>query len=355
MVSVGIGGLSLRCHFGRSIHVCHSEANPMGQPSYRGRSGFTLIELLVVIAIIAVLIGLLLPAVQKVREAAARAQCANNLKQIGLAFHNCQSSYERLPPAVGFFPGIQSPGAYGTTFFHLMPYLEQDNLYKSTLDPMGNLMSLVPGGPGPVGYPLANPAFQQPVKSFICPSDPSAQGGGQVNALGVNWGAGCYVANAIVLAQVDGSYNFIGPDGEASLTSSFPDGTSSTILATEKYARCTNATFQSAMGGAGGSFWAYDNLDNTSTWFGPWHPFFEVGFWNFVPGVNAIGPSSLFQVRPLPFLGNCDPTLASTGHTPGINVCLADGSVRNVAAGITGTTWFAACTPNGGEILGSDW
>jgi prepilin-type processing-associated H-X9-DG protein len=92
------------------------------------RPGVTLMQLLVVIAIIAILIGLLLPAVQKVREAAARLQSANNLKQIGLALHNVLSTYEKVPPAAGKFGNKNE-----TLFFHILPYIEQDAVYRAGL------------------------------------------------------------------------------------------------------------------------------------------------------------------------------------------------------------------------------
>ena len=137
------------------------------------RRGFTLIELLVVIAIIAILIGLLVPAVQSVREAANRIKCANNLKQLGLAAHHFHDANQHLPPGIGYYP--PAGGAFGTYHFHLLPYLEQDNLYRAAL---GTVAFPAPDGPRTVYYPGNNTVYSRPVSVFLCPSDPSVGPGG---------------------------------------------------------------------------------------------------------------------------------------------------------------------------------
>jgi prepilin-type N-terminal cleavage/methylation domain-containing protein/prepilin-type processing-associated H-X9-DG protein len=298
------------------------------------RHGFSLIELLVVLGILAILTGLLLPAVQRIREAANRVKCQNNLKQFGLALHHAANAHnDVLPPAIGDYPQY-SPVAFGTTLFHLLPYLEQDDLYRQA------------AGPNRSFDARNNGVYALPVKQFQCPSDPSVGGGVGQEPLGRRWGLSSYAVNAQVFCTVDAKGQYQDPRHYPILPASFNDGTSNTILAGEKYALCNNYSFKE-----GGNFWAYW-LTNDPT-VEPYHAGFAISWTSY-----SIGPNSHFLVQPSPFTGansECDPVRASTPHRNGMTVVMADGSVRTLAPEVSNETWWALCTPASGDNPGNDF
>ncbi len=318
-----------------------------------GRPGFTLIELLVVIAIIAVLIGLLLPAVQKVREAGARISCANNLKQLALGCHNYASANNGKFPA--YCVGTTDSSGYETSvlYWALMPYIEQGALYAQ--------LNTTGGTYNGVYYPINLYNFSQPVPLYGCPSDPTFNGG--VSPVGL--GLVSYQANFQVFGNPAAGDN-AGFDGMAppencagfpNLNATFLDGTSNTILFAEAYAQ------RPPQGGDAGSYYACAGWDAD---FGPLFAFGSAdGTVNYANGMTNGGPAATGVVGPASkFISvPAQVWLSATSykgitvalHTSGMNVALGDGSVRFLNIGMSGTTWWAACTPAGGEILGADW
>jgi prepilin-type N-terminal cleavage/methylation domain-containing protein len=346
------------------------------------RRAFTLIELLVVIAIIGILIGLLLPAVQKIREAAARMQCTNNLKQMVLATHNCNDTFGRLPPMAGTFGGAY----YAPLFFHLLPFIEQANVANQAryLDLTGGVTN-PPLPPKPpywdTGYiwptwQSVNSASntwlrQTQIKIYQCPSDP----GIGVQSQARDWlpGDSSYAGNFQVFGGAANAN--IQPttangatlwDGQARIPTTFQDGQSNTILFAEKYSDCNNGTklLPSTNTGIGGTWWMRGVLHGDKT-FSQRDDSFPgdrlsavfAGGWGIDNTRWIQGVNSVFLVKPANFDSNggqCHKELASTPHQV-MNVGLADGSCRSINASISGTTWWAACTPAGGEVLGADW
>jgi len=301
----------------------------------RPRAGFTLIELLVVIAIIAVLIGLLVPAVQKVREAAARTECMNNLKQLGIASHNYHDVFDRFPPGwVGPKPQMNSfpiPDSFGYQWVgvlnYLLPYVEQDNLYKQiVIDWNENDI-----GPPWFGNAANTNVCQYKIKTFLCPmDDPSAATQACIVLThtyfdGVSFlilergyfdipGFGSSVAktNYVGVAGYFGQVNEPGTDryegifcnrsGVRLAQVTAADGSSNTLLFGETVGDNYYGTRYSAYGwmGMGALPTAWGLPEPT----GPGDP--NVGWWHF-----------------------------SSRHTAVVNFCLADGSVRGIRKGIT--------------------
>jgi prepilin-type N-terminal cleavage/methylation domain-containing protein/prepilin-type processing-associated H-X9-DG protein len=306
------------------------------------RRGFTLIELLVVIAIIAVLIGLLLPAVQKVRDAAARTQCANNLKQWGLAAHNYHSSFEKLPPGINkYTPDL---GRRYNWIVALQAYLEQDNITKrwdyinfnnNYLDPGSGTR----GGPNtPIGLTfklLIRPADAMPNPAVDNVQDPPDW-----------WALNTYCACAGTISYPNGAQSKDGlfwtnhiPNRLADIT----DGTSNTLMIAERY--------------HGDPIYDSDPYVDDKLFFWAWARYSsnagDVLFGTSVP-INwklpanfSTLPNNLKNLMIAQRRSN-----AGSGHAGGANFCLSDGSVRFLSETISPVTYQALGTRAGGEVIG---
>ncbi len=330
------------------------------------RRAFTLIELLVVIAIIAILIGLLLPAVQKVREAAARLQCQNNLKQLGLAVHNYHDANQKLPygvlrdqpstdPSPGFphpdrMAGRPAPYSRYALMHQLLPYIEQDSLSKLwdqyNFDNNGiDLQTGVVNGPGAF--------FKQQVKTLVCPSQPNA--GSPLNQGVDPAGSGIYFLTSYYGSAGTRGYPRWATDGRLGLFAfqdgffnqnrqykieAITDGTTNTIMLGERH--YFDPVFDTDPS-------VNDRITDWGwVWFGAQGDAFlgtSVPI-NYRLPANTTITQAMFDDRINAF---------GSGHTGGANFAFGDGSVRFVRDGISPLTFQALGTRAGGEVVADDF
>jgi prepilin-type N-terminal cleavage/methylation domain-containing protein len=364
------------------------------------RAGFTLIELLVVIAIIAILIALLVPAVQRVREAAARAQCTNNLKQLALAVHNFESANKVMPPYFGMWPPLNRTGGtfntstsgrpFGGWFLYLLPYVDQqvlwdqimdeiqaagDNVYVSAGGTTGTTSTTVTLNGVTYSYSYNSVTGQTTTRHGIwtvsgttynlmrCPADPSVP---SITGLAQGWGPTNYLANWNAWGNSigDGSATFgqwspgnLGYYSPAQKFETITDGLTNTVLFGEAYALCDTIGRLALYSANYHNFGITPSLNNATV----------SGTGGLLPPgtyTDVYGLPNTFLFQTMPLLSPpascpsgaqcCEPWKAQTPHTV-MHVAMMDGSVRPVDPAISQQTWSYVLLPRDGQELGSDW
>lgn len=332
------------------------------------RKAFTLIELLVVIAIIAILIGLLLPAVQKVREASARTQSKNNLKQLALAVHNCHDQFQITPPMYGVVGtqvagGGAGAGNQASLFFNLLPYIEQESVYKLGKDAARSTAIKGLNNPVDPTWSANNGVYTLPatVPIWIAGgiTNPWPSWANQANATSTNkWGLSSYSANFQVFGDKGAKFTGIS------------DGLSHTVIIGERYAVASRAT---GLPTEGAGLWAYGTPPVVTSYDNAANPIpvlttstYSSSYWARFGYVNLSGPNAGWttnagfqtqnwncQCHMAPEFNKTSTTvhpLKLHGMGSAINMAMADGSVATFNSSITSENFYYAETPQGGDM-----
>jgi prepilin-type N-terminal cleavage/methylation domain-containing protein/prepilin-type processing-associated H-X9-DG protein len=347
----------------------------------RSRRAFTLIELLVVIAIIAVLIALLLPAVQAAREAARRAQCVNNLKQIGLAFHNYESTHGSFIPSCMFPSPVDNWGWGPSGILSMLPFIEQTALWNAY-----NVGPVACNGGGCGLYEKNTTVFNTQVGSLLCPSDGPERNVSLSNYVG-NYGGPFQLKaySGTFIPTPDKNQSLVSNSATVKL-SAITDGTSNTALFSEvlsgtqlpgnarpgqmplakrvHFMAPSASNFAATDVAVNAQITACQSLPPASTtgvggsrgdWFQAYPFYANYSVYNHMGTPNTIACSTSQtgsgNTWGQDYYGPAPPT---SNHSGGVNICMSDGSVRFVKDSVSRPTWWALGTRNGGEVISSD-